>query len=52
MSPLTLILTIFLVLLIVGGLPAWGWHQHGYLPSSGIGLILLILIIVLFVRGG
>jgi len=41
------ILIIILVLLLVGALPTWpyssGW---GYYPSSGFGLIVLILIIL------
>ena len=41
------ILLIFLVLLLLGSLPAWpystGW---GYYPSGGLGLLLLILIIL------
>jgi len=46
------ILLIFLVLLLIGALPAWphsrGW---GYYPSGGIGLIvLLVLLLVLFGR--
>ena len=42
------ILLIILILLLISALPSWpystGW---GYYPSSGIGLILLILIILL-----
>ena len=42
------ILLIILILLLIGALPSWpystGW---GYYPSSRIGLILLILIILL-----
>ena len=45
---LGVILLIFLILLLVGSLPAWpyssGW---GYYPSGGAGLVLLILIILL-----
>jgi hypothetical protein len=41
------ILLVILILLLIGVLPAWpystGW---GYYPSSGIGLILLIVIIL------
>ena len=44
------ILFIVLILLLVGALPAWpysaGW---GYYPTSGIGLILLIVLILAFV---
>ena len=42
------ILLIILVLLLIGALPTWpyssGW---GYFPSSGLGLVLLVLIILL-----
>jgi len=41
------LLVIVLVLLLLGSLPTWpyssGW---GYYPSSGLGLILLILVIL------
>jgi hypothetical protein len=41
------ILIIFLVLALLGSLPAWpysaGW---GYYPSGGLGLILLVLIVL------
>jgi Protein of unknown function (DUF3309) len=42
------ILIIFLILLLIGSLPAWpyssGW---GYYPSGGLGLILLVVIVLL-----
>jgi len=42
------ILLVILVLLLLGALPTWpysgGW---GYYPSSGIGLVLLIVVILL-----
>jgi hypothetical protein len=48
-----LILIILLVLLLAGSFPAYGYNSHwGYAPFGGVGLILLILIIVLIVRGG
>jgi len=41
------ILLIILILLLVGALPTWpysgGW---GYYPSSGVGLVVLIVIIL------
>ncbi|HEY2647102.1 MAG TPA: DUF3309 domain-containing protein [Candidatus Acidoferrales bacterium] len=44
------ILIIFLVLALLGSLPAWpyssGW---GYYPSGGLGLILLVLIVLALV---
>lgn len=47
---LSTILIIILILLVIGGLPAWpyssGW---GYYPSGGIGLILIIVIILVLI---
>ena len=41
------ILLIILVLLVVGALPTWpysaGW---GYYPSSGLGVVLIILLVL------
>ena len=55
-SPLNIILVVFLVLLLIGLLPAWpystGW---GYYPSGGIGLLLILAIVILVIssdRGG
>jgi hypothetical protein len=42
------ILLILLILLLVGALPAWphsrGW---GYLPTGGLGLVLLIVVVLI-----
>jgi hypothetical protein len=44
----SLILLVLLIVILVGALPTWpyssGW---GYYPSSGAGLVLLVLIILL-----
>ncbi|MHA6325885.1 DUF3309 family protein [Roseivivax sp. CAU 1753] len=41
------ILVIILVLLLIGALPTWGHSRSwGYLPSGGLGLILIIVIIL------
>jgi NADH:ubiquinone oxidoreductase subunit 3 (subunit A) len=46
-----LILIVVLVLLLIGGLPTWPYSTDwGYYPSSGIGLLLVILFIVLLLR--
>ena len=38
------ILIVVLILLLLGALPAWPHsRQWGYLPSGGLGLILLIV---------
>lgn len=43
------ILIVILVLMLVGALPTWPHSQQwGYYPSGGLGLVLLILIILLF----
>jgi hypothetical protein len=45
-----LVLIVLLVLLLIGVFPVWpysaGW---GYYPTGGLGLILAIVLIVLFV---
>lgn len=42
-----LILLVILLLLVVGGLPSWGYHEYGYVPSGIGGIVLLILVIML-----
>jgi hypothetical protein len=45
-----LILVILLVLLLVGGLPTWGYSKNwGYRPAGGLGLLLVIVIVLLLV---
>jgi hypothetical protein len=42
------ILLVVLILLLVGALPTWPHSANwGYLPSGGLGLVVLILIILL-----
>jgi hypothetical protein len=42
-----LLLLIVLIVLLVGGLPAWPYSREwGYAPSGGIGTLLLILLIL------
>ena len=41
------ILIIILILLLIGALPTWPYSSAwGYYPSSGLGLVLLIIIIL------
>jgi hypothetical protein len=42
------VLIILLVLLLIGGLPRWGYSANwGYGPSGVIGAILVVLIILM-----
>ena len=45
-----LLLLIVVIVLVMGGLPHWGYHQYGYYPS-GLGGIILIILIVLLLTG-
>jgi hypothetical protein len=47
---LGIVLLILLVLLLVGGLPTWGWHQYGYGPSGVLGVV-LVVVLILFLLG-
>jgi len=43
-----LLLLIVLVILLLGGLPAWPYsRQWGYGPSGIVGLLLIILLVLL-----
>ena len=43
----SLLLTIVLVLLLVGALPAWPYSRSwGYAPTGGLGTVLLVLLIL------
>jgi Protein of unknown function (DUF3309) len=42
------ILLIVLVLLLLGALPAWPYSRSwGYYPSSGLGLVVVVLLVLL-----
>ena len=45
-----LILLILLIIIVAGGLPAWGYHSYGYGPS-GLGGILLLIVLILLLTG-
>jgi hypothetical protein len=46
---LRIILLVLLVLMLLGALPTWPHSRAwGYYPSSGLGLVLVVLIILLF----
>jgi hypothetical protein len=42
-----LILLIFLLLFLFGGLPRWGYHSYGYAPSGLAGVVLVVVFIML-----
>ena len=44
-----LILLIILIVLLMGGLPTWGYSRSwGYGPSGGLGWVLLTVVVLLF----
>lgn len=44
---LPLIVVIVLVVVLLGGLPTWGYHSYGYGPSSVVGVVVVILLILI-----
>lgn len=45
---LTTVLIIILILILIGGLPTWPYARNwGYYPSSIIGVILIVVVILL-----
>lgn len=45
---LGMILLIVLILILVGALPAWPHSRSwGYMPSGGLGLLVVVLIVLL-----
>jgi hypothetical protein len=42
-----LILLIVLIVLLLGGLPNFGYHSYGYAPSGLIGVGVIVLLILL-----
>jgi hypothetical protein len=49
-NTMSLLLLLVLLLVVFGGLPNWGYHNYGYAPS-GLGGIILIVVLVLFLSG-
>lgn len=51
MSPLKILLIVLLVMLLLGGIPAWpyivGWGPG---PISAAGLLLIVLIVLVLLR--
>ena len=45
---LSTVLLVILILLLLGALPTWSHSRNwGYMPSGGLGLIVVILIVLL-----
>ena len=44
---MSLIILLIVLMLVLGGLPTWGYHNMGYGPSGVGGVILLVLVILL-----
>lgn len=45
---LGIIILIVLVLMLIGAIPTWGHSKSwGYLPSGGIGLVIVIVAVLL-----
>jgi uncharacterized membrane protein len=43
-----LLLLIVLIVLLLGGLPSWGYSRNwGYGPSGGLGLLVVIVLVLL-----
>ncbi|MBN1505663.1 MAG: DUF3309 domain-containing protein [Sedimentisphaerales bacterium] len=42
------ILLLVLIVLLLGGLPRWGYSRHwGYFPSSLLGLLFVVVLVLL-----
>ena len=47
------LLLVLLIILLIGALPTWPYSgDWGYYSSSALGLLLVIVLVVLFARGG
>jgi len=44
---MSLLLLIVLILLLVGGLPNFGYHSYGYAPSGLSGVLVIVLLVLL-----
>ncbi len=46
------ILLIVLLLMVIGAFPAWPYSRNwGYYPSSGLGLVVIVLLILVLTGG-
>jgi len=45
------ILIVILILMLLGALPTWGHSRNwGYMPSGGLGLVVLILVVLVLME--
>ena len=51
MRTVLIILLILFLVGAIGGAPVWGYHQYGWGPSGGSGLLLIIVLAVLLLGG-
>jgi hypothetical protein len=42
-----LLLLIILIVVLLGGLPNWGYHSYGWGPSGIVGVVLLVVLVLL-----
>jgi hypothetical protein len=46
---MTTLILVVLALLAIGSIPAWPYSRNwGYYPSSGLGLLVLVVLLLLF----
>jgi hypothetical protein len=45
---MSLLLLVILLLLLFGGLPNWGYHSYGYMPSGLSGVLVVVVLVLLF----
>ena len=45
--PVVVVLLILLIVFAVGGAPSFGFHNYGWAPSGGLGLLIFILVLLL-----
>jgi asparagine N-glycosylation enzyme membrane subunit Stt3 len=49
---LSTVLLVILILLLIGALPTWPHSREwGYYPSGGLGIVVVIVLILLFMGG-
>ena len=44
---MSLLLLIVLIVLLMGGLPNWGYHSYGYAPSGLVGVVVIVALVLL-----